>query len=65
VLLRQGDFLDAEETTGATTRAAAEMIAARLSAGRRPGTVALFHLSERSLAYHETKDLVRVFDRFR
>jgi hypothetical protein len=65
VLLRKGDFLDTEVTTGATTRVAAEMIAARLSAGRRPGTVALFHLSDRSLANHETKDLVRVFDRFR
>lgn len=65
VLLRKGDFLDAEVTTGATTMAAGEMIAARLSASRRPRTVALFHLSERNLANHETPDLARVFDRFR
>lgn len=65
VLLRQGDFLDAEETTGETTLAAAEMIAARLAAARLPRTVALFHLSERNLANHETQDLARVFDRFR
>ena len=64
-LLRKGDFLDAEETTSATTLAASDMLAARLSAGHRPGTVALFHLSERNLADHETKELVRVFDRFR
>jgi hypothetical protein len=64
-LLRKGDFLDAEVTTGATTLAAGEMIAARLSASRLPRTVALFHLSERNLANHETQDLARVFDRFR
>jgi hypothetical protein len=65
VLLRKGDLLDAEVTTAATTQAAADMIAARLSAGRLPRTVALFHLSERNLANHETQDLARVFDRFR
>lgn len=64
-LLRKGDFLDAEETTGATTLAAGEMIAARLSGRRLPRTVGLFHLSDRNLANHETPALARVFARFR
>jgi hypothetical protein len=64
-LLRAGDFLDVEQTTAATTRAAAETVAARLQGARRPGTVALFHLSERNLANHDTADLARLFADFR
>ena len=64
-LLRAGDFLDVEETTAATTRAAAETVAARLQGAGRPGTVALFHLSERNLANHDTADLARLFADFR
>jgi hypothetical protein len=64
-LLRAGDFLDVEETTAATTRAAAETVAARLQGAHRPGTVALFHLSERNLANHDTAELARLFADFR
>jgi hypothetical protein len=64
VLLRAGDFLDLEETTGDTTRSAAAMIAERLAPVPQRRTIALFHLSESNLARHATPDLARVFALF-
>ena len=61
VLLRRGDLLEPEESTPSTTRAAAAMLAARLAAARGGRTIALFHLSEKSLAHYETPDLDHVF----
>jgi hypothetical protein len=65
VLLRQGDYLDVEETTPADLVQAAALIAPRLAGGRDRRTIALFHLSERNLARHETPHLARVLARFR
>jgi hypothetical protein len=61
VLLRRGDLLEPEESTPATTRAAAALLAPRLAAARGGRTIALFHLSEESLAHYETPDLDQVF----
>jgi hypothetical protein len=61
VLLRRGDFLDAEDSTPATTRAAAALLAPRLAAANSERTIALFHLSDKNLAHYETPDLDRVF----
>jgi len=61
VLLRRGDFLDAEDSTPATTRAAAALLAPRLAAANSGRTIALFHLSDKNLAHYETLDLDRVF----
>ena len=61
VLLRRGDLLEPEQSTPATTRAAAAILATRLPAAPGGRTIALFHLSEKSLAGYETSDLDRVF----
>jgi hypothetical protein len=65
VLLRQGDYLDVEETTPADLEQAAALVAPRLAAPRDRRTVSLFHLSENNLARHETVALARLFARFR
>jgi hypothetical protein len=65
VLLRQGDYLDVEETTPADLQQAAALVAPHLAARRDRRTVSLFHLSERNLARHETAALARLFARFR
>jgi hypothetical protein len=61
VLLRRGDFLDTEDSTPSTTRAAAALLAPRLAAAAGGRTIALFHLSEKNLAHYETPDLAQVF----
>jgi hypothetical protein len=61
VLLRRGDFLDAEESTPAITRAAAAMLAMRLAPAPGGRTIALFHLSEKNLARYESSDLDQAF----
>jgi hypothetical protein len=61
VLLRRGDFLDAEESMPSTTRAAAAMLAMRLAAAPGGRTIALFHLSEKNLSHYENSDLDQVF----
>jgi hypothetical protein len=61
VLLRRSDLLEPEQSTPATTRAAAAILATRLPATPGGRTIALFHLSEKSLAHYETSDLERVF----
>jgi hypothetical protein len=61
VLLRRGDLLEPEQSTPATTLAAATMLATRLPATPGGRTIALFHLSDKSLAHYETSDLDHVF----
>jgi hypothetical protein len=61
VLLRRGDFLDAEDSTPATTRAAGALLAPRLAAANGGRTIALFHLSDKNLAHYEAPELERVF----
>jgi hypothetical protein len=61
VLLRRGDFLDLEESTPATTRAAAALLAPRLAAAAGGRTIALFHLSDKNLGHYETTDLDQAF----
>jgi hypothetical protein len=61
VLLRRGDFLDAEESTPSTTRTAAAMLASRLAAAPGGRTISLFHLSDKNLAHYETPDLESIF----
>ena len=60
-LLRAGDILKIEVTGPAETQAAAGMLAAHLAAVRAPRTIALFDLSERNLARHDTSHLDQVF----
>jgi hypothetical protein len=60
-LVRRGDFLDVEETSDATTAAAAALVAGRLAPGPGRRTIALFHLSEKDLAHHDPGNLARAF----
>ena len=70
-LLRQGDLLHIEGGRAETSQAAADLAAAHMGTegqltGHGPrGTVALFDLSEKNLAHHDTPSLARLFAAFR
>jgi hypothetical protein len=64
-LVREGDTLRVESAGREEARAAADLVAESLRAGRRTATVALFDLSERNLRRHGEHDLDALFLRFR
>ena len=62
-MLREGDALQPELTTSADTLAAAALVAPSLPAATR--TLALFDLSERNLARHDSHSLDQIFQSVR